>query len=377
MRIVHVTRQFPPGLGGIEEVVAQLVEAQARAGHDVRVLTLDRIFTDPETRLVARDEWMGAQVLRFPYRGSMRYPLAPAVLAHIGDADVVHVHAIDFFFDFLSFTRPFHRRPMVATTHGGFFHTQAHARLKKLWFATVTRLAARGYDAIVACSQPDFEMFAPIAPGNLRLIENGVDIGKFAGLASPKPGKRLVSIGRLSFNKRPDRLLDALVELRKRDQAFELDMVGAEFDWTGEKLAAEVAARGLQSAVRLHIGARNEEIARVVAGASLYVSASVHEGFGIALIEALSAGLLPVVEANAAFKSFAARAPDVTLIDFSQPAAAAEAIVAAYRRLEADPAALRARLIAAAQPFAWPGVAERYIALYREVASSGAAIASV
>ena len=42
------------------EVVAQLVEAQARAGHDVRVLTLDRIFTDPGTQLVAREEWMGA-----------------------------------------------------------------------------------------------------------------------------------------------------------------------------------------------------------------------------------------------------------------------------------------------------------------------------
>ena len=368
MRIVHVTRQFPPGLGGIEEVVAQLVEAQANAGHDVRVLTLDRIFTDPDVRLVARDEWMGADVLRFPYRGSMRYPLAPAVLGHVGDADVVHVHAIDFFFDFMSFTRAWHRRPMVATTHGGFFHTDAHARLKRLWFSSVTRLAARGYDRIVACSQPDFDMFAPIARGNLTLIENGVDLAKFADRASHAPTKNLIAIGRFSFNKKPERLLDAMVELGKHDPEFSLDLIGGEFDWTRETLVTEIAARQLGDRVRLHVGVSNDEIARIIAGASLFVSASVHEGFGISLIEALSAGLLPVVEANAAFKSFAARAADVVLTDYAQAARAADAILQAYARLAADPAATRARLVSAARPFAWPGVAERYMRVYEEAA---------
>lgn len=367
MRIVHVTRQFPPGLGGIEEVVAQLVERQARAGHDVRVLTLDRIFTDPDTELVARDEWMGAQVLRFPYRGSMRYPLAPAVLGHVGDADVVHVHAIDFFFDFMSFAKFWHRRPMVATTHGGFFHTDAHARLKRLWFSSVTRLAARGYDRIVACSQPDFEMFAPIAKHNLTLIENGVDLAKFADRASRAPTKNLVAIGRFSFNKKPERLLDAMAELGKRDPEFSLDLIGGAFDWTRETLAAEIFARNLGDRVRLHVGVSNEEIARLIAGASLFVSASVHEGFGISLIEALSAGLVPVVEANAAFKSFAARAPDVVLTDYAQPAKAADAILQAQARLAADPAGMRTRLAGAAQPFAWPGVAERYMRVYEDV----------
>ncbi len=366
MRIVHVTRQFPPGLGGIEEVVAQLVEAQARAGHDVRVLTLDRVFTEPDNPLTPRDEWMGAQVLRFPYRGSMRYPLAPAVLGHVRGADVVHVHAIDFFFDYMSFTKPWHRRPMVATTHGGFFHTDAHARLKRLWFSTVTRAAARGYDRIVACSQPDFDMFAPIAPGNLTLIENGVDIGKFADRASRTATKNLVAIGRFSFNKKPDRLLDMMVEMGRRDPAFSLDLIGGEFDWTRERLQAEIAARDLGRSVRLHVGASNAEIADIVSRASLFVSASVHEGFGISLVEALSAGLLPVVEANAAFKSFAARVSDVVLTDYAQPALGADAIAQAHARLVADPAAMRARLVAAAQPFAWPGVADSYMRVYEE-----------
>ncbi|MCC2110351.1 MAG: glycosyltransferase family 4 protein, partial [Hyphomicrobiales bacterium] len=306
---------------------------------------------------------------RFPYRGSMRYPFAPAVLGHVRDADVVHVHAIDFFFDFMSFTRPWHRRPMVATTHGGFFHTEAHARLKRLWFSTITRAAARGYDRIVACSSPDFDMFSAVAHDNLVLIENGVDISKFADRASREATKNLVAIGRFSFNKKPDRLLDAMVELGKSDPDFSLYLIGGEFDWTRERLTAEIAARGLEARVRLHVGASNAEIAEIISRASLFVSASVHEGFGISLIEALSAGLLPVVEANAAFMSFAERVSDVVLTDYAQPAIAAGAIMAAHARLAADPAATRARLVAAAQPFAWPGVAERYMQVYAQAAN--------
>ena len=121
--------------------------------------------------------------------------------------------------------------------------------------------------------------------------------------------------------------------------------------------------------MRLHVGASNAEIAEIISRASLFVSASVHEGFGISLIEALSAGLLPVVEANAAFMSFAERVSDVVLTDYAQPAIAAGAIMAAHARLAADPAATRARLVAAAQPFAWPGVAERYMQVYAQAAN--------
>ena len=76
----------------------------------------------------------GAEVVRIPFFGSTRYPLAPSVIKFIRDADVVHVHAIDFFFDYLAWTKPLHRRKLVVSTHGGFFHTPYAARLKQLYF---------------------------------------------------------------------------------------------------------------------------------------------------------------------------------------------------------------------------------------------------
>ena len=125
MLIVHVVRQFHPGVGGLETVVRELASAQVKAGHRVRVVTLDRLFNvAAKQKLTARERLDGIDIVRVPYFGSSRYPLAFSALRHIKDADLVHVHAIDFFFDYLAWTKPLHGRKLVVSTHGGFFHTK-------------------------------------------------------------------------------------------------------------------------------------------------------------------------------------------------------------------------------------------------------------
>lgn len=371
MRIVHVVRQFAPGVGGLEEVVGRLSEAQVRAGHDVRVVTLDRIFADPGVRLTARDSWMGAEVVRIPWRGSTRYPIAPSVLSHLADADIVHVHAIDFFFDFLAATKPFHGKPLVATTHGGFFHTKAHGGLKRVWFSTVTRASACAYDSIVACSASDFAMFEPIARQNLATIENGVDISKFADRASREPVKRMVTIGRFSVNKRYDLLLDAMAELVRSDGEWKLSVAGAESDWSADRMRQEIAARGLDAHVTIHVRPGNAEMAAIVGAASLFVSASEHEGFGLSLIEAASAGLAVVAHGNDAFRAFAAQCPDIEIADFTDRRDAARAIARTFEKLTED-AGMRGRLMAAAQRYDWPDVSEAYLKTYERVLARAA-----
>jgi alpha-1,3-mannosyltransferase len=130
MRVFHVVRQFWPSVGGLEDVVGQLARAQTARGWTVKVVTLNRVFGAPDKLLAAHEDNAGVAIERLPYSGSPRYPLTPGILGAIGEADLLHIHAIDFFFDFLAWTRIFHGKPLVATTHGGFFHTQAHARLK-------------------------------------------------------------------------------------------------------------------------------------------------------------------------------------------------------------------------------------------------------
>lgn len=362
--IVHVVRQFHPNRGGLEDFVCNLVAEQVRRGHRVRVVTLDSLFSAPEVRLPARDGFRGAEVVRIPWRGSSRYPIAFGVFGHLADADLVHVHAIDFFFDALALWRPVHRRPLVATTHGGFFHTGAHARLKRLWFAGPTRLSCLAYDVVVACGAADAELFAPIAGSRLMRIDNGADLSKFADRASRTPRRTLVTIGRFSSNKRLDRLLDTMNVLEAGDPRWRLEIVGVAADLDAADLGREISARNLEAAVGVHCGASNDEVATIVETASLFVSASEYEGFGLALIEAMSAGLVPVVHGNESFVNLAAEHRGITVTDFASPRCAADAIAGAYAMLEARGAALRGELIASVADLAWEKVADRYEAAY-------------
>src|SRR5438132_10463492 len=166
MLIVHVVRQFVPSVGGLEDVVRELSKRQVECGFAVRVITLDRIFraspASSGTRLLAYETIDGVEIIRIPYWGSQRYPIATRVLRYIHAADVVHVHGIDFFFDFLALTKPLHRRRLVVSTHGGFFHTPHAPRLKSIWFRVVTSMSMRAYAGVAAVSNADFGRFKSI-----------------------------------------------------------------------------------------------------------------------------------------------------------------------------------------------------------------------
>ncbi|UVD56507.1 glycosyltransferase family 4 protein [Rhizobium sp. Pop5] len=364
--IVHVVRQFLPNRGGLEDVVANLGRQTVRRGYRVRVVTLDSLFTAPEDKLPPRENIDGIEVVRIPWSGSSRYPFAPQVFRHLGDADLLHVHAIDFFFDALAWGRLLHGKPMIVTTHGGFFHTRKFAAIKKIWFRTLTRASAMAYRRVVCCSASDLKQFSEIVPESV-LIENGADIGKFANTASRRAKRRVVTIGRFSVNKRLDHLLDAMAVLKTRDPEWHLDIVGAESDLNRTDVESEIENRSLTGRVTLHVSPDNDTIRRIIAEASLFASASEYEGFGLVALEAMSAGLLPVLNANDAFQTLAGRHPVIGLADFNNPEAAAAATESAYDGLARQPDAVRAELLDAARGYSWDIVAGRYIDLYRSL----------
>ena len=367
LRLVHVVRQYKPSVGGLEDFVASLVARQKDRFARVTIVTCDRVFRGgTRERLPAREVIDGVEVIRLPWHGSTRYPVTPGVFRAIAEADLVHVHAIDFFFDALALAAPFHRKPLVATTHGGFFHSGTAGGLKTVWFNTLTRLSATAYRGLACCSQSDYDRFAAIAPSKVRLIENGVDLAKLGDAGSKAPVKGIVTIGRLSHNKRIDRVLDALALLCRRDPDWRLDIVGTPFDWSAADVEAMIAERGLTGKAQLHVGPDDTAMREIVGRSSLCASASVYEGFGLALIEAMSAGLVPVIEPNSAFIAFARRHAGITLADFANAEQAAEALEAAHARLAAAPQALRQDAMAVARIYSWDGTAERYADFYRE-----------
>lgn len=359
-------RQFLPNRGGLEDVVANLARQTLEAGFRVKVVTLDTLFTAREQKLAPHEYLDGIEIVRIPWRGSSRYPLAPTVFRHLGDADIVHVHAIDFFFDALAIGRLMHRKPMVATTHGGFFHTQAYAALKTVWFNSLTRFSASAYRNIVCCSASDMSQFAQIASSRCVLIENGVDIGKFANSASRTPQRRIVTIGRFSLNKGLANLVATVASLPSE---WTLDIIGAESDLTRSDLEQVIEGHHLSSRIRVHVEPDNDQIRELLAQASIFASASDYEGFGLVALEAMSAGLCPVLNPNEAFQTLAQRHQEITLADFHNPKKSADAIEAAFQRLSGDDETVRTNLMNEARGYSWDFAGKRYLELYRNILS--------
>lgn len=367
MKVVHVVRQFHPSIGGMEEVVLNIArQHRAVADDDVRVVTLDRLFTAPATTLAREAHYEDLPVTRIPYRGSTRYPLAPSVLATLGAADLVHVHGIDFFYDFLAVSRPLHGKPMVVSTHGGFFHTGYASRLKKVWFNTLTRASALAYRRVIATSENDGDMFSRVvAPARLRVIENGVDVGKYAGQGAQVPGRTLIYFGRWSVNKGLMETLDLLKALIALDPAWRLIVAGREYDFSEADIRAAIATRGLAAHVDLHVSPSQEQLRLLMRQAQLFVCLSRHEGFGIAAVEAMSAGLIPVLSDIPPFARLSGESGQGILVDRDDPIGAAVRVERLALELERDFGRRREAAMAYVERYDWRHVVGRYLDEYR------------
>lgn len=361
MKILHIIRQFTPSVGGLENYVTALVREQQQLGHTCDILTLNKLFHGTKAKLPARDRINGAEVSRIPFVGKRRFFLPLLNPKRFAPYDVLHVHNTDPMYDVTAALKPFHKKPLVCTTHGGFFHTGFMASFKKAYFQTVTRAGARAYDRIVACSENDERIFRAISD-RVVLIPNAVDpLGDFTST-----GADFLYIGRLSENKQIDRLLVTHKELIFRHGPRHLHIVGPEFDITRNQLQTQISTLGIAPHVTVHGYLDQSDLQALAQTCGFFVSASRFEGFGMTLIEAMSVGLVPLVQPNESFTDLLRRADTGLLVDHADPAAAADRI-AQYIAGPQDAARQQAR--AFAKQFNWRTLAEKMDAVYQEITS--------
>lgn len=366
LRVVHVVRQFWPSIGGLEDVVLNLSAAQRQThGIDASVLTLDTAYQLPGQQLLHNDTTRGVPIRRMNWFGPKSYPIAPSVLGMLRGSDVVHVHCIDFFFDYLALTKFLHGRRLIVSTHGGFFHTQFARLLKLVFFNTVTRLSSKFYDSVVACSEADAQLFRKITRRNLVTIENGADIDKFRDSAARTPQRVLVCFGRFARNKRIETLFPLLRELRLVNPAWRLIVAGAEADVSADFLEAEALGAGVGSAVTISVRPSDAELRDLIGQASYFICASSYEGFGIAAVEALSAGLVPILSNIPPFVRLLRKAGLGFCYDPDDPVAEARRIDAAASTHDGH---LREEAMQAASSYGWAAVTASYVDLYHHLA---------
>ena len=358
LRIMLVSDQYPPMVGGVPTVVSQLAAGLAARGHDVAVLAPSAGWRGGAGRTGA------AQV---SYAGSAPWPLYPGLriaaarpstvrrqVAAFGP-DVVHAHSpLTLGRAALTTARQL-AIPVVYTNHYlpanvlPAMHRRP-AAFDRAFYAYLTGFGNR----CALVTAPTTTALDLLQGRGLavrgRVISNGIDTGCFRpgpvdavlreryGLGGDVPV--ILSLGRLSPEKRADVLIDAVARLTVPAR---LVLAGTGPD--AGRLAARARKLGVASQVLFPGFIPDTDLAGLYRLGHVFATASEAELQGITTMHALASGL-PVVAARAgALSELVAHGTSGYLFGPGQASEAAKYL----SRLLAD-RALRDRIAAAARP---------------------------
>jgi glycosyltransferase involved in cell wall biosynthesis len=265
------------------------------------------------------------------------------------------------------------RIPTVTTVHGftgGDWKGRLYERLQ--------RHAYRKFDAVVAVAEPmaDILVRGGVRRKRMHLIQNAWDgtvtfLDRQAArqaLGVPAQGIRVGWVGRVSHEKGPDVVLDAIALLT--DPRVTLSMVG-----DGDaRVALQARGATLGVADRITWHGTVYDAARLFPAFDVFVLSSRTEGTPIALFEAMAAGV-PIVASAVGGVPDVVSSLEAMLVTQEDPAALAVAIAETL----SDSTAARERARAARQrlerEFAVQPWLERYEALYTSLYAPRAVLA--
>jgi rhamnosyl/mannosyltransferase len=282
MHILHLYKDYPPVLGGIENHIQVLAESQARAGHRVTVLVCD-----PGRRTTVRQE-NGVTVIRagrLTTAASMPLSLSqPFRLARLRP-DVVHVHSPYPLGELANYFLG-RARATVITHHSDVVRQRGWLRL----YGPLLRRVLTQADRIIATSPRYIETSSWLRPVREKctVVPLGVDHRRFVLPPSPYDGlPTLLFVGKLRYYKGVDTLLEALTEL----PGVYLEIVGE--GPMGDEWAARAVRLGLSDRVRFRGEVPDADLPGFYHRAHIFVlpANARAEAFGTVLLEAMASGL--------------------------------------------------------------------------------------
>ena len=383
MRVLHVIPSAAPTDGGPNLAVRATARGLVARGIDVTVATTNADGSSSlpvplETPVI--DEGVVYRYFARTVPGSWKFSwrLTRWLWANAGGYDVVHVHAL-FSYATIPGCRaaahapvPYVLRPLGTLSEWslGFRRWK-----KKPYYALLERSHLEMAAAIHVTSDAEAEDVARLGYGDrARVIPLGVDVDERLWIDAPRPVAvdrplRLLFLSRLHEKKNIPLLLRALASSAGSSRAVELTVAGDGDPRYRAELAGLVDHLGLAARVRFVGHVDGEEKRRVLADADCFVLPSAHENFGLAVAEALAAGLPVIVTPGVAL------APNVTAAGAGVVAEATEESVRSAVAWAADhPAALvemgqRAWRLAR-QDLSWHTTCARLAALYDELAAA-------
>jgi len=287
LRVIHATEC---AASGTLNVIVSLAHELAAAGARQTIVYCPRAETPPDLKALfpAGVEFIdvpAARGLHLEFVAQFAAALARTVREF--EPDVLHLHSSKA--GFLGrFVRAVYRWPCrtLYSPHGLSF-LDPDKQAQNALFYSLEWLAARGGTLPVGCGRGEAALLARLSRREALLLENPVDEFFFGVPRSPAAAPTVVTIGRLSRQKAPEKF--AAVARSVRQHAPQ-----ARFIWVGdgdagyrtllEEAGCEVTGWCNRAAVAQHLGR-----------AHVYLQTSRWEGLPISVIQALAAGVPCVV----------------------------------------------------------------------------------
>jgi phosphatidylinositol alpha-mannosyltransferase len=359
VRIALVCPYAWEAAGGVQVHVRQLAGRLRDRGHDVRVLTAGIAEPgEPWVRTVGHP-------IRIPYRGTVA-PIAPLAYRRTSTAiarlapDVVHVHeplvpSVSMYATLAS------SAPVVATVHAYLDRSRA----MELAAPVLRRVWARVAEGVAVSETAARFLRRALPDADVEIVPNGVDVEAFArgaGAAADLPdGRRVAWVNRLDPQKGFPVAVAAFAKVVAEIPEARLVVVGEGSDHEALGLLTGPA----RARVELLGTLPNDRIPGIHAACEVFVSAATgQESFGIALVEAMAAGLPVVATDIPGYREVVTHGVHGLLVPPRDPEALAAALVRVLTEAglaERLGEAARAR----AREFDWPAVVDRLEQIYR------------
>ncbi|MDE3085544.1 MAG: glycosyltransferase family 4 protein [Acidobacteriota bacterium] len=383
MRVaINVEQLFYRAPGGTGRYTARLAAEIARAGdtvvpflawhrreeiaatfrrHGLEGIGASRAVRLPLPRPLLFDAW-----------NTLGAPAPQGLSKAIRSAEIIHATSVA--------VPPVRRVPLVVTVHDAGFAVfpEAYPRRGRRFHVAGVRRAARSADVVIAPSEAagdEIAAHSPIRRSQIRVVHHGVDHHLADTVAVTDVLSRrglddapyVFWVGSLDPRKNVGTLVAAMARLVGRDGSdgapLRLVLAGPA-GWKDEHLFSDADLAALGDRLRVLGAVDDDELRCLYAGAACFAFPSLHEGFGLPVLEAMVQGT-PVVCADIpALREVAGEAAlFVTPTDV-------EAWAEALGTVTGDPARRQALVSAGtsrAAGFTWDRAAAETRAIYREL----------
>jgi glycosyltransferase involved in cell wall biosynthesis len=364
MRILVVSKFYPPVIGGVEVTVKELCEQYVKNGHDVTAVVMTKNRFEDQTI-------NGVRVLRFPsdrlLLGGFNRGVLSFMRRELGPAsfDMVHIHNFHILLSFQSALICILRSmPYAFSPH---YHGKGHTAIRDVLFQIYKRVGVVGLnraDAITCASEYERGKLLADFP---QLEKKAIVISP--GIAQRKKADRardrdsLLYVGRLMRYKGLDHVLQAMDVLRKNGRKVHLRVVGiGPYEEELRRLATELR---LEDKVEFLGEVGEDALAEEYARASCLLLLSSAEAYGLVVAEALASGTPCIVAKAAALTEFTAE-PGCFGVDYpprpEEVAKVIEHVLDEGLDLKVGPFSNKISF--------WPEVATRYLQLYELILKS-------